>query len=278
MAKMSTRVQNRRTNAAYVVSSVAENRDVVTQGLLAHNAYLPAELRIGEESVRVFLEWLANTMRFKTDAMLAAETEYVNEQADDPPVRERRDAAMPPLSLCMSQTRNQVGAVLGATGIISYGLREGVPRTAVELADYARVVVGLLREHPRVEAKSVVGQFDTAVLASTVEEALAPLEEALHDLVIEQRQLQSAMLRRDTVVGEWQDVYANGSGTFAFLSRMAGHAELARRVRPTTRRSRGKDRNPGDDVSPELPASDGDPAGEAPVVTPGPVVAGARSE
>jgi len=277
MAKMSIQVQNRRAKAAYVVSSVAENRDVVTQGLVAHNVYLPAELRIGEETVRMFLEWLANTMRFKTDAMLASETEYVNEQADDPPVRARRDAAMPVLSLCMSQTRNRVSAVLGDTGLITYGLRDAVPRAPVELADFAGVVAGLLRKHPRIEASSVVGPFDTAVLASAVDAALAPLASALDDLVTEQRQLQGAMLRRDAIVGEWREVYANGSAAFSYLSCMAGQAELARRVRPT-RRIRGNDGNPGGDVSPELPANDGDPAGEAPVVTPGPVVAGARSE
>jgi hypothetical protein len=277
MAKMSIQVQNRRAKAAYVVSSVAENRDVVTQGLLAHNAYLPAELRIGEETVRMFLEWVANTMHFKTDAMLASETEYVNEQADDPPVRARRDAAMPVLSLCMSQTRNQVSAVLGDTGLITYGLRDAVPRAPVELADYAGVVAGLLRRHPRSEASSVVGPFDTAVLASAVDAALAPLASALDELVTEQRQLQGAMLRRDAIVGEWREVYTNGAATFSSLSCMAGQAELGRRVRPT-RRSRGSDGNPGDDLSPEVPASDDDPAGEDPVVNPGPVVAGARSE
>jgi hypothetical protein len=277
MAKMSTQVQNRRAKAAYVVSSVAENRDVVTRGLLAHNVYLPAELRIDEEIVRMFLEWLANTVRFKTDAMLASETEYVNEQADDPPVRARRDAAMPVLSVCMSQTRNQVGAVLGDTGIISYGLRDPVPRAPVELANYASAVAGLLRKHPRVEATSVVGPFDTAVLASAVDAALAPLASALDELVIEQRQLQGAMLRRDAIVGEWREVYANSSAAFSYLSCLAGQTELARRVRPT-RRIRGNDGKPGDDLSPEVPANDGDPAGEAPVVSPGPVVAGARSE
>jgi hypothetical protein len=277
MAKMSIQVQNRRTNAAYVVSSVAENRDVITRGLLAHNAYLPAEVRISEEVVRMFLDWLGNTMHFKTEAMLAAETEYVNEQADDPPLRERRDAATPVLSLCVSQARNQVSAVLGDTGLITYGLRDPVPRAPSDLAVYATVVVKLLREHPRVEARAVIGRFDTAVLADAIDEALTPLSSALDALVIEQRQLQGTMLRRDTIVGEWNEVYANGSSTFEFLSRMAGHPEIARRVRPT-RRSRGGDSAPGDDAPPEVPASDDGAAGEAPVVSPGPVVAGSRTE
>lgn len=278
MAKMSTQVQNRRTNAEYVVSSVAENRETVTRGLLAHNAYLPAELRISEETLRVFLDWLANTMHFKTEAMLTAEAEHVNEQADDPPVRERRDAATPVLSLCMSQARNRVSAVLGDAGLITYGLREPVPRGPAELVDYARVAAKLLRQHPRVEASSVVGSFDTAALASTIEETVVPLASALGDLVIEQRQLQGTLLRRDTVVEEWKEVYVNGAGTFEFLSRMAGQAEIARRVRPTKRRIRGHESAPDGDVSPDVPVGGDDAAGEAPIATAGPVVAGTMTE
>lgn len=278
MAKTSVQVQKRRAKAAYVVSSMNENRDAVTQGLVARNVYLPADLHIPEEVVRIFLDWLANTMHFTTEAMLSAEGEYVNEQADDPPVRERRDAATPRLSLCMSQARNQVSAVLGDTGLATYGLRERVPRAPDELAAYARTAAKLMRQHPRVEASSVVGPFDTTVLAGAIDDALAPLASALDELVIEQRQLQGAMLRRDTVAGEWREVYTNGAGTFAFLSRMAGHPEIARRVRPTTRRSRGQDGAPGDDLLPDAPANDDGAAGEAPVVTPGPVVTGAKAE
>jgi hypothetical protein len=272
MAKMSVQVQNRDANAAYVTSSMSENRDLVVQGLLAHNAYLPAARQIDEATVRVFLDWVAGTIEYKTKAMIAAEDDYVKEQSDDPPVRERRDAAMPVLLPCMIQTRTRVSSVLGETGLAAYGMSEPPPRQPVELAAYAGTVLKLMRAQPRSQPDRVGGTFDTAVLATAIDDALAPLQDALRELVTEQRQLQTAMIRRDTEATEWRDVYVNGATAFAALARMAGHPEIAQRVRPSSRRASGRAAGPGDDISPDLPENDEGSDGDAPIVTPEPIV------
>lgn len=248
MAKMSVQVQNWSDNAAHVVSSVDENCDALVRGLMAHNASLPVSRQINEESVRAFVLWLSSTLEHKTFAMIAAEMAYIEEQADDPAVRLRRDEAAPPLAVCMTRTRSRVSTVLGDAGLSTYGLKEPVPRTAAELADYARVATILLLGHPRNQPDGTGGVFDTSVLAAAIGLVLAPLDEALRDLRKEQRQLEAAMLRRDTEVSEWRQVYVDGATTFSSLYRMAGHPGLAARVRPTARRSEGREPGPGDEV------------------------------
>jgi hypothetical protein len=270
MAKMSTRTRNRSSNAEYVVSSMDENRDRVARGLLVHNAWLPEELRIDEATLRTTIEWMANVIRYKTSSMVASEGAYVDEQADDPPVRDARDTAVPAVSLCMSQTRNKVDAVLGEVALSTYALREPVPRQPAELAAYAGTSATLLRRYPRTAPDGTGGTLDTVTMATAIDEALKPLSDALSGLVIEQRQLQAAMTRRDTEVGEWNEVYINGTAAFAWLARMGRQPELAQRIRPTARRARGRDGSPANDVTPDLPgndADDGAPA-DAPVVTP----------
>ncbi|WP_428264564.1 hypothetical protein [Haliangium sp.] len=248
MAKMSTQVRNRSANAAYVVSAHAEHGASIITGLLAHNTYLPAEQQIDEATVERFLAWLASTLAHKSSAMVAAELAYVEEQADDPIVRSRRDEAARPLATCLSRVRSRVGAVLGNTGLPSYGLAEPPPRVPAALADYARVVVKLLGTNPRSQDDGIGGTFDTAILASAIEERLAPLRAALDELLEEQRQLEGAMITRDRVVGEWLDVYQGTAASFAQLCRMGGHHELGRRVRPTTRRTSGQEPPPADDT------------------------------
>jgi hypothetical protein len=271
MAKMSARTRTRSSNAEYVVSSMVENRDPVARGLLVHNVWLPEELRIGEATLRVFIEWLANIMRYKTTSMLAAETAYVDEQADDPPVRDARDTAMPVVGQCMVQARNKVEAVFGEVGLTTYALREPVPRQPAELAAYAGTTAKLLRRYPRTAPDGAGGTLNTVTLAGAIEDALAPLAGALSDLVTEQRQLQTAMIRRDTEVGEWNEVYVSGTAAFAWLARMAREYELAQRVRPTARRARSNDGSPVDE--PDLPGDDDDGAPvNAPGVTPEPIV------
>jgi hypothetical protein len=272
MAKMSKQARNREASAAYVVSSMTENRDVVVHGLLDHNKWLPQELHIDEATLRRLIEWLANTVHYKTGSMLAAEIAYVDEQADDPLVRESRDVAMGPLGTCMIQTRSKVDAVFGSVALATYGMREPAPRQAGELAAYAGTAARLLRQQPRTAPDGTGSVLDTTVLAKGIDEALAPLAQALSELVTEQRQLQGAMVRRDTEVDEWREVYVNGAAAFASLARMARQPELAQRVRPTYRRRSGREGAPDDGVSPDLPGDDDGAPGETPIVTPGPIV------
>lgn len=262
MAKMSVQVQNRSANAAHVVSAMDEHGEAVVQGLLARNASLPVGQQISADVMRAFLRWLGAALDSKTASMLAAEMGYIDEQADDPAVRARRDEAAPVLLQSMTRVRSSVASVLGDSGLATYGLREQVPRTPAELADYARVAMSLFLGHPRQQDDGIGGTFDTAVLAASILAALTPLDEALRDLRKEQRQLEGAMLRRDAEVADWQEVYINGATTFASLSRMAGHPGLAARVRPTARRSDGRDA-PGDEVPVDGPILPEDP-GAAP--------------
>lgn len=259
MAKMSVQVQNRSANAAHVVSSLDEHQETVVQGLLARNASLPPDRRINEEILRVFLRWLAATLESKTASMVAAEMAYVDEQADDPAVRVRRDEATSVLSLCMTRVRSSVSAVLGDPGLATYGMVEQVPRTPAELSDYARVAMNLFLGHPRQQGDGIGGTFDTTVLAATILGALSPLDQALRDLRAEQRQLEGAMLRRDAEVSEWQEVYVHGATTFSSLYRIAGHPGLAARVRPTSRRTEGREPAPGDEVPGDGPLLPEDP-------------------
>ncbi|HWN70515.1 MAG TPA: hypothetical protein VNM90_22900 [Haliangium sp.] len=265
MAKMSVQVQNWSDNAAHVVSSLDENFEALVQGLMKRNAALPVGQQIDEEVIRMFARWLGSTLEHQTGSMIAAEMAYIEEQADDPAVRERRDAAASPLAVCVTRTRNRVSTVLGDAGLSAYGLKELVPRTATELAEYARVAMTLLLADSRQVPDGTGGILDTAVLAASIGMLHAPLDEALRDLRKEQRQLEAAMLRRDTEVSEWRLVYVDGATAFASLYRMAGHPGLAARVRPTTRRAEGREPAPGNEVPDDgviLPEDPGAP--EAP--------------
>lgn len=248
MAKMSVQVQNWSANGAHVVSSVDEHEDTLVQGLMKRNEALAPERRIDEQTIRLFVRWLVANMEQQNGAMVAAEMAYIDEQADDPAVRQRRDEATPALAQCMTRSRNSVDGVLGAAGLSTYGMTQPVPRTPAELADYARVTHGLMLKHPRTEPDGIGGTLDTAVMAASIAAALAPLDEALRDLRKEQRQLEGAMLRRDTEVSEWREVYVDGATMFASLYRMAGHPGLAARVRPTSRRIEGREPAPGDEA------------------------------
>lgn len=256
MANMSIQVQNRSANARFAVRSLTTHREEVIRGLLAHNAYLPVGLRIEEATIRLFLDWLSSTMAHKTEAMVAAEMNYVNEQADDPAVRARRDQAMGPVLTAISRVRVRVGSVLGDEGLNTYGLRKQVPRLPGELAEYATVVVALLRGRSRTVDDGVGGVLDTIILAAALEDAVSPLRQALDDIEIEQRELEGAMIRRDSLVSEWHEVYQGGATAVTGLYRMAGQLALSQRVKPSHRRGAGEEAPPVDGAPVVLPDPD----------------------
>lgn len=270
MAKMSVQVQNWSASATHVVSSLDEHGELLVQGALAQNELLPAAQRISEEVIRAFVRWVADLLQHKTSSMVAAEMAYIDEQADDPAVRLRRDEAMSPLSVCLTHARTSISSLLGEAGLATYGMTQQVPRTAAELADYARVAHGLLLKYPRQEPDPIGGTFNTGTIANSIGTLLTPLDEALRDLRTEHRQLEGAMLHRDAEVSGWREIYVNGATILSALYRMTGHPGIAARVRPTARRTDGRlpgsgDELPGDGVT--LPEDPADPT-TPPAATP----------
>lgn len=253
MANMSVLVQNRKSNALFAASSVATHREEVVRGLMARNAALPVTQQIDESVIRMFLDWLGANIEHKTESMVESEQAYVAEQSDDPEVRARRDTAVAPVVDAVSRMRTRVESAMGETGLALYGLDRPLPRSAQEVADYTGVVIGLLRDHPRVVPDGLGGTLDTSVLLGVLEAALAPLNQALRDVRTEQRELEGAMIRRDHQVSEWHEVYQGGATALTGLYRLAGQLELSQRVRPTVRRSAGSEPAPIEGAPIEAP-------------------------
>ena len=256
MSNMSIQVQNRSNNARFTVSSERTHREEVLQGLLARNAALPIGQRIDEDTIRMFLDWLASNIEHKTEAMVAAELAYVTEQLDDPIVRARRDEAAASALGGITRTRMRIGSVWGEEGLALYGLNKPLPRLPHEVAAYARVVVDRLRKTPKTEPDDIGGVIDTGILADALEGKLTPLRQALDDVNTEQRELHGTLLKRDAEVADWYEVYHGGATAMMGLYRMAGKREMAQRVRPTKRRAAGLEPAPVEGEPVVLPPPD----------------------
>ena len=63
---------------------------------------------------------------------------------------------------------------------------------------------------------------------------------ALADIGREDRELETALTRRDAALEAWSEAYQATATTLEGLYRSAGHAAHGRRIRPTNRRARGE--------------------------------------
>jgi hypothetical protein len=236
MARMSVLVNEQQSNAAFVVSSVATYQEPVTTGLLALNAELAPEDRLDEAVAHQFLTWLAKVLEHKNNALLATEAAYVAEQADDEPLRGERDEKHEELAGLMMRARDRMEAHIGRDSLSGYGLGQRTPRGLHELLAYAKTGAELMRAQPRTVSDGMGGELSTVVLAASIDAMRFQVEERVRGLVREKRELDAARIARNAAQDELVETYQIVAGLLIYLFRLAGHPELAERIRPTLRR------------------------------------------
>lgn len=268
MARTSVMVSDQQTSAAFVASALTIHREKVIAGLLANNAALLPEDWLDEAVLQQLLTWLGKLLQRKNETLATAEAAYVAEQADDVPLRTERDARYESLNSHMIRVRDRVEVDVGRDQLAAYGLSNRTPRTLQELLVYGKTAAALLRERPVMVPDGVGGVLSTEALAESIEGLCSSLEVNVQQLVTEQRELEAARVARNTAQDELVAMYQMVAGLLVYVFRLAGHPELAERVRPSNRRAR----TPSDGTTP--PPDDGgsgdpanDDAPDAPAVT-----------
>jgi hypothetical protein len=235
MAQRTTLVSNRIHNGKEVVAAARTHRDAIAAALAAKVAGW------SEERARGVLETLADHLDAHTRGLAGAEDRYVAEQADDPPLRDRRDRAAAALLDLSVRARSRIEDALGASGLERYGFEGPTPRHPGGLASHVENTVNLLRSEPAEVDDGLGGRFRTTALADRLAAALAPLRDALEALRVEGREHEAAITERDRALAAWTEAYQGVAGTLVGLFRLAGRADLAARIRPTERRASGRD-------------------------------------
>jgi hypothetical protein len=111
----------------------------------------------------------------------------------------------------------------------------------------------LLRKDSRTVADGMGGEVGTMALADSIDNVRREAEESVNRLVREKRELDAARIARNQAQDVLVETYQNVTGLLMYVFRLAGHPELAERIRPALRRSpRAGDDDAGSD--------DGEPA------------------
>ncbi len=270
MARTSVTVSEQKSNADFVASALTVHQEPVVAGLLANNAVLQPEDRIDAVVLQQFFGWLRKLLQQKGDALAASEAAYVSEQADDVPLRTERDARHEVLNTQAILVRDRVETHLGRDSLAAYGLSNRTPRTAPDLVVYGKTASALLREQPREVPDGMGGVLSTVALADSLDSMCSTLNESVQQLVNEQRELDAARAARNTAQGELVAMYQMIAGLLIYVFRLAGHPDLADRIRPVVRAAARRTPPPADNPTQpsvgDTPAND-DVPGAAPAVT-----------
>lgn len=260
---MSTQTTNRLKNGE-VIRITAEHFPAPARDSCAARM-VSAEVTL-EKAIATVGDSIAGIVRMMsaTNAKLEkAENDYASEQADDPPIRKKRDDTHTDLIQRWGEVKSQLVRRLGETSPREFGLEGELPATPDALAKQTGNAIKLLRAKPRSHT-SKLGEFTTAGAADHLEEAQVALSNALADVTAESKQLQDALGIRDSAAAEWTNVYQSCATLLEGYLRLGGRTDLADRVRPTVRRASGLE------VTPSAPSDSTPPEPTPPSPTPTP--------
>ncbi|MEM1414354.1 MAG: hypothetical protein AAGH15_05620 [Myxococcota bacterium] len=247
---MASKMVRDRQNSAELVLAVEAAQGGVLQRGLQQNVVGDA----AEHAERLRAE-LRASLEAAVEAMVEADLAHEVELADDPAVREARDAAA-------AVVREQlVGLRLALSGFPPAFLegvfqRQQTPQESRGLERYAGAVakaLGVMRLPEVRRTPGVTVSLDVDAAVAALGAARDGLTEALAAVAREVRQAQATKSARDRAMERYDRVFRAYATLLVLLFELAEERELADRVRPTLRRP-GQVRDP--EVDAETPSED----------------------
>ncbi len=183
--------------------------------------------------------------------MVDADAAHEAELGDDEPVRKARDAAAEELSDKIVELREVLTGAYGAA-TASAVFSGPTPQDPVVLSRFAGEVATALGR-VKLPAPRIKGaKLDLSETAGELRELRAGLDAELKGVAREVREAQATLDTRNQAIAAYDEAFGGGATTLTGLLRMAGKAELAARVRPSSRRP-GQTASETEEGTPQAP-------------------------
>ena len=167
--------------------------------------------------------------------MVKADAAHEAELGDDEPVRRARDEAAQALSEKVVELREVLTGLYGSA-TASAVLTGPTPVDPVVLSRFAGEAATQLARVKLPPTRIKGAKLDTAEVASALEERRATLDTQLKDVARELREAQATLDAKSRAMTAYDELFGGAAMTLAGLLRLAGKADLAAKVKPSTRR------------------------------------------
>jgi hypothetical protein len=190
----------------------------------------------------------------KRDEFIAKSEAHAKELSDDDAPRKARDSAKTELVAHLVSIRGSVDNVYGAAGLKALGLEGRTPTDPKPVLDHARRLAGRLQDKklvwPAVIHEGVI--IDKAVWIAKLLPIIQRLDEALKAVAVEEREAQVTSDAKNRALRELDEVLDPAGDLIGTGLELIGRQDLAERIWPTVRRSRGASASDGG-TEPEPP-------------------------
>ena len=171
-----------------------------------------------------------------TGAMVQADDQNLRERGEDVTAREAFDARVGELRADLVGLRGAVASVLGEGAVRTLGFAGNTPEDGVALERLALTVVENLGKLAAPTYAVPGFSFDPAPWKSRLQAHVGPVGKARAALAAEVRESEATQTAKDKTVAEYDRTFSRIATLASAMLEIAGESELARRVRPSSRR------------------------------------------
>lgn len=224
-------VRDKQKSSEAVQASVRTNRGVVVDGL--GTVLGPS---VGE-AAGIILDGSAARLAEATEAMVQADDAHLKELSDDADELTARDEAAARLYGEVCDFRDVGGTVYGDAYMRRLGFSGATPRDPVALDRLTTLLLDNVAATtpPPVRRKGIA--LDTAAWIAPLEESRKALSAALSSVATERREAEATQVAKNQAIAHYDQVFSVTATLVSALLSAADQKELARRVRPSTRRT-----------------------------------------
>lgn len=171
------------------------------------------------------------------EKMLEADRHTRKETTEDADARSARDLRSSQLREAYFLTRDELSVAFGEQALTTCGYANP-DRDPVILSQQAKGFADRIRKfEPKREPRIKNYVFDGNEIATRLEGACHEFDAAMSEVTAEMKQTDEARAERNRAVSEFDDALRFGANLTSSLLELLGYAELARKVKPSSRRS-----------------------------------------
>ncbi len=193
----------------------------------------------GEEvipGVELLLDKVVKDLDLKAKEMIQRDDAHEAELRDDSGIREARDVTSEALHTQLVTTREQLNTICGEDYVARIGYKGMTPDDPVEVARLGKVVVSNLGEIKAPPPLIPGYEFNSGIWQEPIVGLLNQLETSVTEVAKEEREAEATLTTKRSAIDAYDSAFSSTANLLSALLRIAGEKDLAKRVRPSTRR------------------------------------------
>ncbi|MDJ0761389.1 MAG: hypothetical protein QNJ97_00250 [Myxococcota bacterium] len=196
--------------------------------------------RYGKDSgpaVDLLVTRITDDLEAKVTDMIQQDDAHEAELRDDPEIRNQRDSVSARIRDRLIETREQLAAICGPTYVAKLGFSGKTPGDPVAVKRLAQTLIANLAAVPAPTPKIPGYQLDPELWRAPLAQLVDQIEGVVSQVATEEREAEATLTAKRAAIATYDEAFSATANLLSTLLSLAGEKDLAKRVRPSTRRS-----------------------------------------